>query len=150
MKPVILICISFIITACSSNRTTTMPVSTTLFLQAENSYTSGQYKTARDQYLKVIASNPEHVESYFRLGNIAMRMSDFKQAHYYYIKVLRIKPDHAKSHHNIALAHLMAAEKHMLNYIRVTKQSSSDVFKIMSAISSYMHPRTDQVRTENR
>ena len=67
------------------------------FLLAEESYQSHQFNTAQQQYLKVLAVQPNHLEALYRLGAIAQRQKDFATAEQYFSKAVEVQPGFLKS-----------------------------------------------------
>jgi len=147
VKKVFVIILMSVLAGCGSNGPQINQSVTSAFVDAEKYYAAGKLKMARIQYLNVIKQKPNNYESNFKLANISMRMLDYKRAHYYYAKVLGVKPYHVKSHHNIALAHLMAAEKHIHDYLRFSKTPNVDILKLQMAIKKFIRPqKNDDLR----
>ena len=141
MKKVFVNILLSVLAGCGSNGPHINQSVTSAYIDAEKYYAAGQFKKARMQYLYVIKQKPNDYESNFKLANISMRMLDYRRAHHYYAKVLGVKPHHAKSHHNIALAHLMAAEKHIYDYVRYSKTPNKDMLELQIAIKKFIRPQ---------
>jgi len=140
MRIILSLLMTLFILACSTKTTLVNAPVSALFIEAERNYAAGHYKQAEKRYLKVLEYRKNHLESSFKLANIAMRRSDYKRAHYYYAKVIHISPGHVKSHHNITLAHLMAASKHITDYIKYSRNTKPDVLQLRDAINNYINP----------
>ena len=84
--------------------------------EADQLYALGSLEKAESIYSKLAAKSTQEPIVYYRLGNIAFKKESLKKAEEYYEKTLALVPANAKAHFNIAIVHLMLAQKHFQNY----------------------------------
>jgi predicted O-linked N-acetylglucosamine transferase (SPINDLY family) len=79
------------------------PNSVDLFAQAEREYNAGRRAEAADLYRRVLAADPEHADSLYRLGLIAHLGGDNAAAAGLMSKSIEIKPNSPHAHNDLGV-----------------------------------------------
>ncbi len=80
------------------------------FDKATDAYNAGDYNTAIENYLKIIANGQHSAELYFNLGNSYYKLNQVAPSIYYYEKALLLQPNDAETHNNLAYAKNMTLD----------------------------------------
>ncbi len=82
-----------------------------LMEQANQSYSSADYKSAASQYESILASGYESAGLYFNLGNTYFKMNDIPAAILYYEKARKLDPTDDNIRFNLGLANSKIIDK---------------------------------------
>lgn len=81
-----------------------------LFENATESYNTGNYQAAIDEYQKIIKSGSESSALYYNLANAYYKMSKVPESIYYYEKALLLNPENADARNNLIFAQQMTID----------------------------------------
>jgi len=137
---VIIICLFSINSACSTVTSLKRINVSALVIDAEKYYKHRKYKQARVLYEKILLSNPDHLQSSFRLANIHAYSGNRKEAISYYRLVLQRQPQHIKSHYNLSMLYLLAAQEHLFHYLAQDTLPDKKLNLLLSAIEKFNDP----------
>jgi tetratricopeptide (TPR) repeat protein len=71
--------------------------------RANAAYAQGDLKTARQFYIQLLETDPEHIEARFKLGVIDYRQGQFAESRTHFLKVLSMAPEHRKATYNLGV-----------------------------------------------
>jgi len=72
------------------------------FFQALQYEEEGQLEKAKEYYLKILSSDPNHINALVNLGNIQYQFGILDEAENYYRKALSLNPNHPEANYNLA------------------------------------------------
>lgn len=84
---------------------------------ADNAYKTGDLELARQDYLLVLEKEAENEIALYRLGNVAFKNKNYEEAIDYYRATIKVNPNHSRAHHNLSVALLVDAKKHLQAYL---------------------------------
>ncbi len=82
-----------------------------IFSQANDAYSNGNYKEAERLYMSIIEDDLVSSELYFNLGNTYYKMEQIARSIYYYEKALKLNPDGENIKNNLAFAERMRLDQ---------------------------------------
>ncbi len=88
---------NFLLAICHKPRRFDSEEVKTAFLLAEEYFQNQQINEAQQEYIKVVAAQPNHVEAWHNLGAIAQQQKDFAAAEQYFMTAVKIQPNLLKS-----------------------------------------------------
>ena len=74
------------------------------FALALQHHEKNELQVAEQLYKQILKTEPDHVESMFRLGSLLIQAGNFDKAQQLLNKVVKIDPNHAKAHNNLGIA----------------------------------------------
>jgi len=74
------------------------------FALASQHHEKKDYQVAEKLYRKIIETEPNHLESIFRLGSLQIQTGNFDKAQQLLNKAVQIDSNHAKAHNNLGIA----------------------------------------------
>jgi tetratricopeptide (TPR) repeat protein len=84
---------TLLVTSIVSLSATSATAKPSLYDQASQNYEKQNFAAARDQFLKVVKSEPKSFKAQFQLANCYAQLKDFKKARATYATCLTCKPD---------------------------------------------------------
>lgn len=83
---------------------------TDAFEQATKYYNIGDYKSAIEQYQKILNAGYESSSLYYNLGNAHYKLNDVPESIYFYEKALKLNPEDEDTLNNLAFAQQMTVD----------------------------------------
>tara|TARA_B100001123_G_scaffold304626_1_gene340182 strand:- start:514 stop:1860 length:1347 start_codon:yes stop_codon:yes gene_type:complete len=77
---------------------------TETFALALQHHERNELQVAEQLYKQILKTEPDHIESIFRLGSLKIQTGNFEQAQQLLNKVVKIDPNHGKAHNNLGVA----------------------------------------------
>ena len=94
--------------------------------RAQSYYNQGQWQSAYDAYQHLNNLMPDDPFTFFRLGNISLRLNKPQDALSYYEQSIQLNNHFIEAHNNLALAHLILAEQAFANIEMMLKQKKQE------------------------
>ncbi len=115
MKKLFTMFLCSVLYACSGMQTQSDTDQKT-FKMGLQAYHATQWQAAQNLLQQVLVDEPKHIEANFLLGNIAVRNKSFAKTVTHFQTVIRLQPHHTKAQDNIALVHLILAERYFKQF----------------------------------
>jgi len=72
-------------------------------------YRQSRFTDAEALFQQIVQAHPDHVDTWFRLGNLYVRTGQNEAAVYAFTQCLKRNPQYSKAWHNLALVHVKQA-----------------------------------------